>query len=280
MKKEELQEVLDKHRLWLQHRKGGVRADLTGANLYEANLSGANLSGANLYKANLYEANLHKANLYEANLSGAYLCGANLSGAYLCGANLYKANLSGANLYEANLSGANLSGANLRGADLSGADLTGANLYEANLSGANLSGANLYKANLSGANLRGAAGLSKYITTPLYLLLDQIGKIRAYKLVNSEDEGPFYGSLKYKIGKKIEVDNWDCNEETLCSDGISLATLDWCIKEWKEGYKILLVEFDREDIVAIPIGSDGKFRVKSCTPIAEKNLKELGLIKE
>ena len=43
-----------------------MRANLRGANLYEANLRGANLCGANLY-----EADLRGANLYGANLRGA-----------------------------------------------------------------------------------------------------------------------------------------------------------------------------------------------------------------
>ena len=43
----------------------------------------------------------------------------------------------------ANLSGANLCGADLRGADLCGAYLCGADLYDANLRGADLCGANL-----------------------------------------------------------------------------------------------------------------------------------------
>ena len=56
---EELAEVLEKHRLWLDDEEGGEQADLRGAYLSDANLSGAYLRGA--------------------NLSGAYLRGANLS---------------------------------------------------------------------------------------------------------------------------------------------------------------------------------------------------------
>ena len=102
MTAKEIAEVLEKHKDWLEEKEGGVRADLSGANLYIANLSWANLSGANL------------------------------SWADLSGANLYLANLSGANLSRANLSGANLSRADLSGADLSGADLFWANLYRTN----------------------------------------------------------------------------------------------------------------------------------------------------
>ena len=111
MTPEKLAEILAAHKLWLNDEEGGVKADLSGADLRWANLSGANLRGADLSGANLYGADLSGANLYGANLSGANLSGANLSGANLYGADLSWANLRGADLSRANLSRANLSGA-------------------------------------------------------------------------------------------------------------------------------------------------------------------------
>jgi len=204
----------------------------------------------------------------------ANLCGANLSGANLCGANMRESDLRGANLW-----GAYLREANLRGADLRGADLCGANLRESDLRGANLRGANLWGANLRGADLREAIGVNKYLTTPLYILQDQIGKIRAYKLTKYDAKGPYYPEIKYKVGETYNIENANCDEQQQCAAGISLATLDWCIKEWKEGYRIFIAEFTTKDIAAIPIASDGKFRVHKCKIIAEKDLKEIGLIK-
>ena len=113
MNGEEIRIVLEKHEKWLNNELGGIRADLSGADIYGLDLRGANLYGANLIRADLRVAYLIKTDLREANLSGADLSGADLR----------KANLSGANLSGANLSGANLSGADLRGADLSGANL-------------------------------------------------------------------------------------------------------------------------------------------------------------
>ena len=202
-------------------------------------------------------ANLSRADLYRANLSGA---------------NLAEANLSGANLYRANLSVANLAEANLSGANLAEADLYRADLYRANLAGADLAEANLSVANLAEAN-----GINPYMTTPLFLLKDQIGKIRAYKLVDSEQEGPYQGGIVYKIGKTVSVKNACTDINQQCAPGISLATLDWCIKDWREGYKILIAEFTSKDIAAIPIATDGKFRVSKCKIVGEKNLKEIGL---
>ena len=199
--------------------------------------------------------NNSRANLSRADLSGADLSGADLSGA----------DLSWADLYGADLSGADLSGADLYGADLSGADL----------SGADLSGADLSRANLSRANLYGAAGINKYLSTSLQMLRDQPGKIRAYKLVTPSGYGPFNGGLQYEIGKVASVEDANTDETVQCGAGVNLATLDWCLREWSEGYRILIAEFTAKDIAAIPLGSDGKFRVHRCKIVGEKSLAEL-----
>ena len=51
--KEELREVLRKHKLWLDKKEGGERADLSWSDLSWSDLSGANLSGADLSGADL-----------------------------------------------------------------------------------------------------------------------------------------------------------------------------------------------------------------------------------
>ena len=79
--KEQLDDVLRKHALWINNESGGERANLSGADLSGANLSGADLSGAGLYQANLRVANLSGADLYQADLREANLRGANLRGA-------------------------------------------------------------------------------------------------------------------------------------------------------------------------------------------------------
>ena len=109
--KDELAEILSKHKIWLNKEVGGIRADLYGTDLHRADLYGADLRWADLRWANLHWANLHWA-----NLNGADLRWANLSGADLRWANLYKADLRGAVLSGADLSGADLSGADLHGA--------------------------------------------------------------------------------------------------------------------------------------------------------------------
>jgi len=67
MKKEELQEVLRLHKLWLNDDINGVKADLSGADLYGADLSGANLSGAYLSGGNISGANPNNAKVSTAS---------------------------------------------------------------------------------------------------------------------------------------------------------------------------------------------------------------------
>ena len=105
--KEELEIFLRKHKLWLDDKDGGVRA-----NLWEADLRGANLCEADLSRADLSRADLRGANLCEADLRGANLCEADLRGA-----DLSRADLRGADLCEADLRGADLSRADLREAE-------------------------------------------------------------------------------------------------------------------------------------------------------------------
>lgn len=155
--------------------------------------------------------------------------------------------------------------------------LRDANLRGANLRGADLGGANLRDANLGGANLRDAKGLNPYVTTPLHILGDQVGKIRAYKLVNEKSEGPFNGGIVYRQGETVEVADADPDPARHCAAGVNVATLDWCINNWEPGYRVLVVEFTAEDIAAIPHGSDGKFRVFRCKVVGEKDLAEIGL---
>ena len=116
MTPEKLAEILAAHKLWLNDEEGGVKANLSWADLSEANLSWADLSGANLRGADLSGANLRGANLSWADLSWADLSWADLSKADLSGADLREANLRCADLSEANLSCANLRCANLSGA--------------------------------------------------------------------------------------------------------------------------------------------------------------------
>ncbi len=225
MTPEKLAEILAAHKLWLNGEKGGVRADL----------SRADLSGANLSKADLSWANLSKADLSWANLSGANLSGATLS----------KATLRGANLSGATLSKATLSGANLSKADLSRADLSGANLSWANLSGADLSCA---KELLSAVN---------FIDAHFERVAD--GYI-AYKTFNSEYAAPESWTIAEGSVISENVNSNRCEE---CGCGINVAPLDWVKSHygWRGGaiWKVL-IRWEWLCGVCVPYSSDGKIR--------------------
>ncbi|WP_304334761.1 pentapeptide repeat-containing protein, partial [Conchiformibius steedae] len=127
---QQLDEIIDQHRLWLEtDGKDGQRANLSGQRLIGLKLSGADLEGAILFRVNLSGADLRGIilsgeSLEEANLSGANLSGAILSGTILARANLSGANLSGAILFRVNLSGADLGRANIEWTDLDNTDIT------------------------------------------------------------------------------------------------------------------------------------------------------------
>ena len=156
-----------------------------------------------------------------------------------------------------------------------GANLSGADLSRANLSRANLYRAYLYRAYLSGADLSGAKGVTPERCTPLLMLLEQPGPIRAYKLVNEKSEGPFNGGIRYEVGKEYSVKDASPDVSEQCAKGINVATLDWCLKEWDPGYRVLIVEFEAKDIAAIPTATDGKFRLHRCRVVGEKDLSKL-----
>ena len=80
---ENLEEILRKHSLWLRNNPEGERADLRRADL----------RGANLYEADLRGADLREADLREVDLSGADLRRADLSKAALRGATLHRTDL-------------------------------------------------------------------------------------------------------------------------------------------------------------------------------------------
>jgi len=100
-----LKVVIEKHVKYLHGESGGVRAELSDANLRDADLRGTCLSGAYLRGADLRDAHLGDADLRRADLSDADLRDADLS----C-TNLRDADLSGADLRDAHLGDADLRG--------------------------------------------------------------------------------------------------------------------------------------------------------------------------
>jgi hypothetical protein len=216
-----------------------------------------------------------RAAVEEAVRKGANLGYANLRSANLRSADLGYANLGYANLGYANLGYANLRSANLGYANLRSANLRYANLRYANLGYANLGFANLRSANLRYANLGFAKGLQPERSNELLLLREQVGKIRAYKLVTADLKSPIQSDnpITYEIGSTVQAEA-DTDEAQDCGAGINLATLPWCLNEHLEGHRILVCEFTAKDIAAIP-NADGKFRVHKAKVVKELDLTEM-----
>ena len=57
--------------------------------------------------------------------------------------------------------------------------------------------------------------------------------------------------------------------------GTIVATLDWVLREYQPGYRVLIVEFTAADIACIPTATDGKFRLHRCTVVGEKDVSAL-----
>ena len=246
---EELNEILQKHEMWLKCEECGERADLInvdlrGFDLSNINLNGADLKCADLSCADLRYTNLNNANLWYTNLSYADLRYADLWNINLSESDLNNANLRYTNLRGANLSYTNLSYTDIRGADLRYADLNNANLWDANLNYANLNNIET-NMNTIGYNLAcpekgsfiGYKKSSEYIVE--LLILDDAKrssattcKCRCDKAkvldITHIDTGEKVEEVKssydpkfiYKVGEIVTVDNFDDNRWNECSTGI------------------------------------------------------------
>lgn len=224
MTQEELNGVLELHKKWLNDEKGGVRADLSGANLehtdlYHADLRLANLSQVNLYSANLFEADLRDADLSQANLVYAYLGNANLK----------EANLMKANLYKAKLTNADLSLANLRGSDLSKANFEGANLMYTELDDEEQfrKGIILKKPMIGYKKCRD--GITVTLEIPKGAIVFSINNIKCRtnkaKVIEISDNyktavSTFDGKFIYQLGKELEIKDFNLQYNVECAEGI------------------------------------------------------------
>ena len=213
----DIKKILEEHKKWLNGR-GSTQAILPNADLRGADLNGADLSCANLRDADLSCADLRGADLSCANLRGA------------------------------DLNGADLSCANLRDADLSCADLRGADLSCANLRDAKIENVlyNEYTCFFAmqcpeeGAYIgyKKAWHNSKPVIVKLLIPEDALRssatsrKCRASKAevldITSIDKKEHFQEVissydknfVYKVGKTVEVENFDRNRWDECSTGI------------------------------------------------------------
>ena len=242
-----------------EERPDLLGAKLRGLDLREARLAGADMVGADMRAAQLSHADLRGANLSDADLRGARLREADLEGATLAGALL-----RGADLRECAAPHADATAADLRGADLRGADFTRVEVMDAVF---------------TDAKLRACVGVNPYRIQPLYSRRLEIGPQVAYKLVTPSGEGTFAGGIDYlealATGRMVRIPEANTDEFEACAAGINVATMVWALNEWQEGYRVLEVAFEADDIAAIPWTSDGKFRLFRCQVTREMDLEHI-----
>ena len=225
LSKEELQEILEKHRKWVLREDGGERANLRRTNLREADLREADLRGADLRGADLREADLRRANLREADLREADLRGADLREADLRRANLREADLREADLREADLREADLRWANLREANLRGAKLREADIYypiacpeSGSLIGYKKAGGYIVKLKILESAKRSSATSRKCRCdkAEVVAIENSDGTVASVDSVKSNHDSSFV----YRIGEVVCVDNFDDNRWNECAPGI------------------------------------------------------------
>jgi hypothetical protein len=163
-------------------------------------------------------------------------------------------------------------GADLRGRDFRGMDLGFANFTGARLAAADFRGATLTGAVLSSADLAQSIGITATHDTPFEIEAQQDGVLVGYKLVRERDRaGVFYPSLFYRDGAVVRAPRVTADSDSLCGEGVNVATLAWCQQRLREhesaanphqdAWTIVRVLFERADLVVIPRKSEGKYRV-------------------
>ena len=144
-------------------------------------------------------------------------------------------------------------------ADLSSADLSSADLSSANLSSADLRYAKLTDTILADINWLAYIGI----------VPNKSGMAYAYKMTKANGEGPFNAGIDYTKSVNFSVPKRNTDVSEQCGEGINLATLAWCLNNFKDKtYRLFMMRFDVKDAVC-PVGSDGKFRVLKCSKVGE-----------
>ena len=123
MTREALKEILAKHKLWLEEKDGGERADMWRADMWRVDMRGANMRRANLQYADMQDVDMRGADMRRADMQDADMQEADMRGANMQRANLQYADMRHADMHGANLEGADMHGANLEGANMRGTDI-------------------------------------------------------------------------------------------------------------------------------------------------------------
>jgi len=166
---DQLEEILRKHEIFLQHSMKGARAvlnsrhlpgiDLSNRLLSKADLSGSVLARANLKFVNLAGATLYCCDMHKVDARYGNFCCADMRGATLNGSTLSHARLDGADFRSGRLLRTDDMGRGAvidRTGSAAGVDFTYCSLVGATFEGADLKGANFTGAILVGTKFKGA----------------------------------------------------------------------------------------------------------------------------
>jgi uncharacterized protein YjbI with pentapeptide repeats len=223
---QELTEILELHKKWLNNESGGVRADLS-----YSDLSGSDLRDSNLRYSNLRNSNLRNSDLRDSNLRYSDLSYSDLS----------NSNLRGSDLINSDLRGSDLSGSNLRNSDLRGSDLSNSDLNRANLTNIKINENTTGLTNLcpdgsfvAWKKLRG--GVIAKLLIPEHAkrsnattLKCRSSEAKVLQILEKENDtwieiekgvSQHDSEFIYEVGKIVKVDNFDEDRWNECSTGI------------------------------------------------------------
>lgn len=239
----QIKEIIGKHKLWLDNKDGGVRANFDGSNLTNVNLRGTNLDYASLVRVKLDSADLEGASFVGANFDYASLVCVKLNYA-----NLDSASFVGTNLGYANLVYAKLDSANLNNASFVSANLDHSSLKNAFMDSVNLDGASLECANLGGVKLDDVC---------LYMCSGNREEIKS--LFIFEAYGITYTAKHLQIGcEKHEITKWwEFDDERIMGMDGKEALKFW--RKYKEFIKSAI-----ELSPAIPTVKKGYLCARNC----------------
>lgn len=283
----ELDEIIEKHKLFIGGHRGGARAvlkfmdlsgldfrkahlrdaDFTGSKLNNSNLSGTDCTGASFFGCDMRRTNMQKANFTRSDFRGAHVIGADLSDTDFTNADLRQGVIfnydSTGNVTVSdwqNKGNTVMSGSIIRNTDMTNAMAQGANFSDANLSGVVIRNANLRDSDMKGANLSGAdfSGANMAgVRCADAILEDAI-------FVNTEAGG---SDLRKEVAKQNR-------KKSLLEDGLTLTDLLQSHMQWVEtagmaGEQLKLEEYDLSD--------ENAFKAEKLTAVIAKRCKFTGL---
>jgi len=121
------------------------------------------------------------------------------------------------------------------------------------------------KGDPAGKRANGAKVAAAFGVVPgLYILKLQDPKTCLHAWKYLENGVSPYQHSTYAVGKSYEAKDYSADERILCASGLNVATLDWCLADSRDKTHVefLEVQFKASDIVAVPLATDGKFRVR------------------